>query len=78
MTPITWAVAAELLLKYGPEVVDLIIRKANAGAAVTPEEWLPVHVLADKTPHSQLEEAFARAGISQSSPEAQALLAMLK
>lgn len=78
MTPITWAVAAELLLRYGPEIASMIVSKAHAGAVVTPEEWAPVMALASKTPQSQLNDALARNGIDANSPEAQALLAMVK
>ncbi len=73
-----WDIVARLLLTYGPEVAEMLIKKHQSGATVTLEEWAPIQAIAAKTPRSQLDDALARNGIDANSPEAQALLAMLK
>ena len=73
----TWAMVASLLIKYGPEVADFIVKKWNAKGVVTIEEWASLKVLADKTPESQLKDALTRNGIPEDAPQAQALLKML-
>lgn len=77
MDPITWSVAAGLLLKYGPEVVSFIIAKWNAKGIVTLEEWQELMALANKTPESQLADALERAGIDANSDQAKNLRALL-
>lgn len=77
MEPITWSLVAGLLIKYGPEVADFIVRKWNSSGVVTLEEWEELKALSDKTPESQLRDALARAGISDSDPRAQAIIAAL-
>jgi predicted phosphatase len=73
MDPITWITVANLLVKYGPEVVDFIIKKAHAGDVVTPEEWNTLKLLSQKSAASQLSEAFKRAGVEEQ-PELVAML----
>jgi hypothetical protein len=74
----TWEVVAGLLLKYGPEVVDFVVKKWNTRGPVAVEEWAELYALATKTPESQLLDALARNNLSPDSEQAKALLALLK
>lgn len=77
MEPITWTVVASLLIKYGPEVADFIIRKVESRGVVTVAEWEELRHLSIKTPRSQLLDALARAGVPESDDKAKALIALL-
>lgn len=77
MEPLTWGMAASLLIKYGPEVADFIVKKWNARGEVSLPEWQELMVLANKTPNSQLLDAVARAGIPLDNEHVKNLMAML-
>lgn len=77
MDPITWSMVAGLLIKYGPEVANLIISKWNAGKSVTIEEWNELLALASKTAESQLLDAIGRNGFSLDNEHVKNLLSML-
>lgn len=68
-----------LLLQYGVPFVDKIFTlwSTNAGAAVTTDEWSALKALAQNTALSQMKAALARAGIPETDPHAQALLAQV-
>jgi hypothetical protein len=77
MEPITWSVVAGLLLKYGPEITDFIVRKWNARGVVTMAEWDDVFALAQKSAVSQFQDAIARAGLSLENEHVRNVLALL-
>jgi hypothetical protein len=77
MEPLSWGAVAGLMLKYGPEVADFIVRKWNARGTVTLQEWESLQALANKTPESQVRDALARAGIPENDPRALEILAAL-
>jgi len=77
MEPFTWMTVASLLVKYGEEVTDFIVRKINAGGPVTAEEWAELKTLSEKTPKTQLIDAVTRAGLAMDDPKVIALFNML-
>jgi hypothetical protein len=78
MEPLTWATVITLLVKYGPEVADFVVRKWNARGEVTLAEWDELQALAKKTSASQLADAIARSGLSMDDEHVKNVLAMVR
>ena len=73
--PIT--VLVPLLLQFGLPFVEKIISLWTNKADVTAADWDQLKALAQNTALSQMKAALARAGIAETDPHAQALLAQV-
>ena len=71
-----WETIAALLVQYGLPFVDKLIEKWTTKGAVTVDEWNSLKQLAQNTALSQMKAALARAGVQETDPRAQALLAL--
>lgn len=70
---------ASLLAQYTLPFVDKVVTQwtTNPNGAPTADEWTALKALAQQTARSQLLSALARAGVPETDPHAQALLAQV-
>jgi len=64
----TWALALQLALKYGPEFVSGVISVIEQHGEPTAEAWAKVTALATKSYDSYIQDAQARAGLPPMPP----------
>lgn len=72
----TWAILAELIVKYGLPLAESIWKKWSTGTIPAAADWEELRQLASVSFTSQMQAALVRAGIALDSPEAKALLAL--
>lgn len=73
-----WAQIIQLIINYGLPFAERIWQLSTSTAAPTQADWDALKALAAQTPLTQLQDALTRAGIPLDSPQAVALLALLK
>ena len=66
-----------LILQYGLPFAEKMITLWTSKADVTADDWNQLKALAQNTALSQMKAALARAGIPETDPHAQALLAQV-
>ncbi len=72
-----WDQIALLIINYGLPFAEKLIEKWTTKSPVTMDEWNALKALAQNTALSQMKAALARAGIPETDPKAQALLAQV-
>lgn len=72
-----WLQIGTLIATYGLPFAEKIITNWQNKTAVTIDEWNQLKALAQNTALSQMKAALARAGIPETDPHAQALLAQV-
>ena len=73
-----WDTIALLVAQYGLPLAQSIWQKWIKGAEPTAEDWEELRKLSNQTARTQVEDGLARAGIALDSPEAVALLKLVK
>lgn len=73
-----WAVLIPIIASYGIPLAQKLWDKWQSNQAPTAADWDELNALASKTAMSQMTDALNRAGFAVDSPEAKALLELLK
>lgn len=76
MEPISWAVVAELIIKYGIPLADKIVTKAIQGTPVTQPEWDEVRVVASQNARSLMLKKLVENGIDPASEQGKLFLSL--
>lgn len=72
-----WATLAMIIGRFGINTAEYIFNKWQTGAIPTREEWDELRALANQTPRSQVLDAAARLGLSETDERVKALLALI-
>lgn len=76
----SWAMIAELMIKFGPSAFDLakkLVEKWNSPDPVTMADIVELEKLGKRSARDAAIEALVRAGVALDSPQAVAILALL-
>ena len=73
-----WATLIPIILQYGVPLAEKLWQLASSGKDPAQADWDALKALTNQTALSQMQDALTRAGIPLDSPQAVALLALVK
>jgi hypothetical protein len=73
-----WDILAQLIAAEGLPLAEKLWQKWASKAPATQADWDDLRALSQKTPHSQMLAALAKAGIAADGPKAKELLELVK
>jgi hypothetical protein len=74
----TWAVLLPLLVQYGLPVVEKLWQLAASNAPVAQSDWDALKALGTATRRQDMIASLLRNGVDPTSPQGQALLALIQ